>query len=323
LKAFAFVGAMAMLAAVTAAATPVRAEPYPEKPIRIINPLSAGGASDILVRALAEKLQERFGKSVVVENRTGGGMNVGARACADAPNDGYTLCIFPGEVLTLAEFTFKSLPYNPERDFEPIINCFINTQVMVVSSKLGLSSLDEIAAYSKANPGTMAYSTLAIPMQIIIEDWKKKTGADLVMVPFRGGGELVTGLLTGTTPVSIVGLPNFIQHIQSGVVKAIAVDSAERSPLFPEVPTMGELGFRSLVPVYFGLVAPAGTPKDIIMKLNEEIAAIGNETSFRQKRLIDIGNVPIFDTPDHFAAYLKEQREISRRLIQESGFQPR
>ena len=218
------------------------AQTWPSKPIRVITANSAGGTSDIFVRALGDELQKRLGQPIIVENRSGGGMNIAGRACSEAPNDGYNICILPNEVLTLNEFTFKSIPYNPEKDFDPITNAFINTQVLVVSSALGVSSLDELAALSKAKPGTLSYSVLAIPMQITFENWKKKTGADIVMVPSRGGNDMVTGLLTGTVPVSIVGLPNFIPHIRSGAVKAIAVDSETRSPLFPDVPTLRELG---------------------------------------------------------------------------------
>ena len=208
-------------------------------------------------------MQKRLGQPIVVENRSGGGMNIAGRACAEAPNDGYNICILPNEVLTLNEFTYKSIPYVP-KDFEPITNCFINTQVLVVSSALGVNSLAELAALSKSKPGTLSYSVLAIPMQITFENWKKSTGADVVMVPSRGGSDMVTGLLTGTTPIAIVGLPNFIAHIRSGAVKALAVDSDQRSPLFPDVPTLKEFGFPNLAPVYFGFVAPAGTPKDVI-----------------------------------------------------------
>jgi tripartite-type tricarboxylate transporter receptor subunit TctC len=216
----------------------------------------------------------------------------------------------------------NSAPCDPEKDFEPITNAFINTQVMVVSAALNVKSLEELAALSKAKPGTLSYSALAIPMQITIENWKKKTGADLVYVPVRGGGEMVTGILTGTTPVAIVGLPNFISYIRSGSVNPIAVDSEERSPLFPEVPTLRELGFPNLAPVYFAFVAPAGVPKPIIQRLHDEIVRIGNEPEFRRTRLLDIGIVPVFDTPEHLAAYLKEQRANGARLIKESGFQP-
>jgi tripartite-type tricarboxylate transporter receptor subunit TctC len=313
----------AVIALALVAPSPAGAQAWPTKPIRVITANSAGGTSDIFVRALGDELQKRLGQPIIVENRSGGGMNIAGRACAEAPNDGYNICILPNEVLTLNEFTFKSIPYNPEKDFDPITNCFINTQVLVVSSALGVKTLDELAAASKAKPGTMSYSVLAIPMQITFENWKKKSGADIVMVPSRGGSDMVTGLLTGTVPVSIVGLPNFIQHIRNGTVKAIAVDSEARSPLFPDVPTLQQLGFPNLAPVYFGFVAPAGTSKDVITRLHDEIVTIGNNAEFRQKRLIDIGIVPVFDTTEHFAAYLKDQRENGRKLVRESDFQPR
>ena len=309
--------------AVAAAPSAAAAQPYPAKPVRIITANSAGGTSDIFVRALGDELHKRWGQPTIIENRSGGGMNIAGRACADAANDGYTICILPNETLTLNQFTYKSIPYDPEKDFEPITNAFINTQVMVVSSALNVGSLEELAALSKARPGTLSYSALAIPMQITIERWKQKTGADLVSVPSRGGSDIVTGLLTGTTPVAIVGLPNFIPHIRSGTVKALAVDSDTRSPLFPEVPTLNELGFPNLAPVYFGFVAPSGTPKPVIAKLHEDITRIGNDPAFRQKRLIDIGIQPIFDTPEQFGRYLKEQRINSARLIAELGFHPR
>jgi tripartite-type tricarboxylate transporter receptor subunit TctC len=305
------------------ATTAAQAQTYPTKSIRIITANSAGGTSDIFSRALAEELQKRLGQAVIVDNRPGGGMNISGRACAEAANDGYTICILPNEVLTLNQFTFKSIPYHPEKDFEPITNAFFNTQVMVVSAALNVSSLGELAALSKAKPGTLSYSALAIPMQITVENWKKQTGADLVSVPVRGGTEIVNGVLGGSVPVAIVGLPNFIPHIQSGAVKALAVDSPARSPLFPDVPTLNELGFPNLAPVYFGFVAPAGTPPPIIQRLHAEITAIGNEPEFRKKRLVDIGIVPIFDTPAEFGHYIKEQRANSEKLIRESGFQPR
>lgn len=299
------------------------AEDYPTRSIRILTANSVGGTSDIFVRALAEKLQQRLGQPIIVDNRPGGGMTIAGRACADATNDGYTICLLPNETLTLNQFTYKSLPYDPEKDFAPITNAFINTQVMVVSSSLHVKTLDELAKLSKAKPGSLSYSALAIPMQITIENWKKKTGADLVYVPVRGGGDMVTGLLTGTTPVALVGLPNFIPYIRDGTVKAIAVDSEQRSPLFPDVPTLQELGFRNLAPVYFAFVAPAGVPQPIIDRLHDAIAAIGNEPDFRKARLLDIGIVPVFDTPEHLGEYLKQERAKSAELIRDSGFEAR
>jgi tripartite-type tricarboxylate transporter receptor subunit TctC len=313
------VGAVVGVLTVSVAA----AQPYPSKPVRVLTSNSPGGTSDIFVRALGDELMKQWGQPVIIENRSGGGMNIAGRACADAPNDGYTICILPNETLVLNQFTFKSIPFDPEKDFEPITNAFINTQVLVVSAALNVSSLDELAALSKAKPGTLSYSALAIPMQITMEKWKQKTGADLISVPSRGGGDIVTGLLTGTTPVAIVGLPNFIAHIRSGTVKALAVDSEERSPLFPDVPTLHELGFPNLAPVYFAFVAPAGTPRPIIQQLYKDISRIGNEATFRKKRLIDIGIEPVFDRPDQFGRFLQEQRLNAARLIRESGIAPR
>jgi len=313
---------LACLAVLAAnALTPARAEDYPARPLRVITANGAGGTSDIFVRALAEKLQARLGQPVIVENRPGGAMIIAGRACADAANDGYTICLLPNETLTLNQFTYKSISYDPEKDFAPITNAFINTQVMVVSSALNVASLDELAQVSKVKPGTLSYSALAIPMQITVENWKKKTGADLVYVPVRGGGDMVNGLLT--TLVAIVGLPNFIPYIRTGTVKALAVDSETRSALFPDVPTLGELGFPNLAPVYFAFVAPAGTPRAIITRLHDEIAAIGKEPDFRQTRLTNIGIDPVFDMPEHLAQYLEQQRANGAKLIRESGFQPR
>jgi tripartite-type tricarboxylate transporter receptor subunit TctC len=299
------------------------ADDYPSRMLRILTANSAGGTSDVFARALADELQARLRQPVVIENRSGGGMNIAGRACAEAPADGYTICLLPNETLTLNQFIYKSIPYNPEKDFAPITSAFINTQVMVASATLGVRSLDELALFSKQKPRTLSYSTLAIPMQITIENWKAKTGADLVYVPVRGGSEMVTGLLTGTIPVSIVGLPNFISYVQNGTVAALAVDSQDRSPLFPDVPTLRELGYPNLAPVYFAFVAPAAVPQPIIKRLYEEIAAIGNEPAFRKARLLDIGVVPVFDTPGHLARYLAEQRANGARLIRESGFQLR
>jgi tripartite-type tricarboxylate transporter receptor subunit TctC len=315
--------ALVAAAPLVLATAPAAAQSYPSKPVRVLTANSAGGTSDIFVRAMGDELQKRWGQPVIIENRPGGGMNIAGRACAEAPNDGSTICILPGEVLVLNQFTYKSIPYDPEKAFEPITNAFINTQVVVVSSKLGVSSFEALAKLSKDKPGTLAYTALSIPMQIMIEQWKRKTGADIVFVPARGGGDIVTGLLTGTTPVAIVGLPNFISHIRNGTVTALAVDSDKRSHLFPDVPTLTELGFHSLAPVYFGFVAPAGTPRPIIEKLHADISQIGNDREFRQKRLIDIGIEPVFDTPEQFAQYLKRQRTSAAQTIRESGFQPR
>jgi tripartite-type tricarboxylate transporter receptor subunit TctC len=296
---------------------------YPSRPIHVILANSVGGTSDIFVRALGLELQKRLGQPIIVENRAGGGMNIAGRACADAVPDGYTICLLPGETLTLNQFVYKSVPFDSEKDFVPLTNAFINPQVTVISAKLGARNLDELARLSKAKPGTLSYSALSIPMQIAVEDWKKRTGADLVFVPSRGGADMVNSLLTGATPVAIVGLPNFAPYIRTGQVTAVAMDSQQRSPLFPDVPTLQELGFAKFPPVYFAFVAPAGVPGDIIRKLHDEIAAAGSDPKFRQKQLDEFGLVPVFDSPEHLGAFLREERASNASLIKNSGFEVR
>jgi tripartite-type tricarboxylate transporter receptor subunit TctC len=306
-----------------AAAAIAQTDTYPSRPIHVLLAVSVGGTSDIFARALALELQKRLGQPIVVENRAGGGMNIAGRACADAAPDGYTICLLPGETLALNQFIYKSVPFEAEKDLAPITNAFLNTQVIVVSATLGVKNLDGLARLSKERPGTLAYSALSVPLQIGFEGWKKKSGADLVLVQVRGGADMVNSLLTGTTPVAIVGLPNFIPYIRNGQVMPIAVDTDSRSPLFPDVPTLQELGFPKLPSVYFAFVAPSGVPNEIIRKLHDEIATIGNDPDFRQRQLTDIGLVPVFDTPEHLAMFLKQERAIDAKLIQESGFEPR
>lgn len=144
-----------------------------------------------------------------------------------------------------------------------------------------------------------------------------------MFVPSRGGGDIVTGLLTGTAPVAIVGLPNFIPHIKNGTVKALAVDGDKRSPLFPEVPTLREVGNPTFAPVYFGFVGPAGMPKPVVQKIYQDVKTIGDDPAFRQKRLYDIGIEPVFNTPEQFGAYIRAQRAGAQKSIQDAGFQPR
>ncbi len=238
--------------------------------------------SDIFIRAAGEEFQKRTGQRLVVENRSGGAMNIGAEACANGSNDGYTICILPNESLALNEYLYKELPYNPETAFVPITNPFFNPQVIVASAALKVRSMAELAAASKATPGKLSYSALSVPMQMFIEEWKKKTGADLVQVPARGGGEVATGVMTGTVPVAIVGVPNWLPYIRNGSAVPLAVNTTERLPLLPDVPTLKELGYADAAQMYFGIVAPAKTPASAVQKLYGEFKAIGDELRFPQ-----------------------------------------
>ena len=299
------------------------AQDYPARPIRALTATSAGGTSDVFMRVLGEEVRKTWGQPIVVENRPGGAMNVGGRACADAANDGYTICILPPETLAYNQFLFKQISYDAAKDFVPVTNPFFATQVLVANAALNVHSLAELAALSKAKPATLSYTAASIPLIAFMDKWTKATGADIVKVPFRGGAEAVNNVLGGSTPIAFFGLGNWLSLIRNGTVNALAVDSKNRSPLLPDVPTLIELGYGGdLTRLYFGIVAPAGTPAPIVHKLRDEFAAIGGDAEFRQKRMIDVGLEPVFDTPEQFATFLTDDRAASGRLVRESGMEP-
>jgi tripartite-type tricarboxylate transporter receptor subunit TctC len=310
-------------AALGLAATPLAAQDYPNRPIRVIASSSAGGTSDVFMRALGEELGKRLGQPIVVENRPGGAFNIGARACAEAAPDGYTLCIIPGEPLVFSQFMFKTLHYDPATAFEPITQLFFITQALVVSAKLNVKTLPELAALSKAKPGTLSYSTPAIPAVVFIERWKTATGADLVKVPFRGGAEGVTALLTGATPVGFYGIANMRPQLEAGSVLGLAVDSDARSPLFPDIPTTLEASGRKYpAKSYFGLMAPAATPKSIVARLHAEVARIVGDPEFRRRNLVERGLEPVASAPEDYARFIKDDRAVAEQIVKEAGLEP-
>jgi tripartite-type tricarboxylate transporter receptor subunit TctC len=277
----------------------------------------------VFARTLGEELHRRIGQPLIIDPRPGGGFIVAGRACAEAEPDGHTVCILSGETLVYNEFLFKKLPYDPRKDFAPITNFFFNTQALVVSAALGVHSLPELAALAKAKPGTLAYVAPSIPLGLFFDRFNRQHGTDLVRIPFKGGGEAVSGILSGTTPIAFFGLANFIEHLRGGTLVGLAVDGAARSPLFPDIPTLRELGYtEDITRQYFGLVAPAATPRPIIARLHDAIVGIMNEPEFRQRNLIDRGIEPIGDTPDAFAQFLAQDRVLSERVVKEAGLQP-
>jgi len=314
---------IAVIAALFASCASAPAQDYPTRPVRIFIPLAAGGGGDVFTRALADELQKAWGQPVVVENRPGGGQNVGARACAEAAPDGYTICVLSTEAMIYNQFAFKHLGYDPEKDFVAIINLFFNTLAFVVNASLNVTTIQELAALSKAKPGTLSYGAFAFPAVQFMERLKKDTGADIVRVPFRGGGEIVTALLSGTTPVAVLALSNMIPQLQAGRIKALAILSKARSPLFPAVPTFTEAGVSDdFPPTWFGLFAPAGTPRPIVAKVATEAARIIEGRDFRQRIYIERGIEPAGMRLDDFARFIRDERSTAARMIKESGLQP-
>jgi tripartite-type tricarboxylate transporter receptor subunit TctC len=299
------------------------AQDYPNKPVRVIASSSAGGISDIFMRVLGEEMHKRWGQPLVIENRPGGQFNIGAKACVDAAPDGYTICILPADVLQYNRHVIRNLNYDMFTDLEPVTLLFFLTQGLAVSSKLSVSTLDQLAAYSKAHPGTLSYTAAAIPHQAFMESWKERSGADIVRVPFRGGGDAVNGMLTGVTPVAFFGIGNFAAHLRAGTLKGIAVDADKRSPLFPDIPTLKEIDPAAEVTrADFSIWVPKGTPKAIISRIRDEIAKVASDPAFVDKNVVQRGLDPSFNTPEQFAQYLKEQRAQVDQTAKKANLQP-
>jgi len=310
------VASFAALLLIGASSAPIAAQEFPSRPVRAITALVPGGLSDVFMRVAGEEFQKQLGQPIVVENRPGGGLNIGGRACAEAPPDGYTICILPVETLSYNKFLFKKPGFDAEKDFAPITNLFFVTQVLAVNAAMKVKTLDELAALSKAKPGTLSYVAPSVPLSLFMDKFRQSSGADMVKVPYRGGGDAVNGILSGATPIAFLGLANVISHLRAGTMTALAIDSEHRSPLVPDVPTLRELGYRGdITQVYFGLVAPAGTPAPIIARLNEEFVRIGSMPAFRSKNMIDLGLEPILDRPADFARYLEENRVVAEREL--------
>lgn len=312
-----------LVAAWLACCASASAQDYPVRAIKMIIPLGPGGGGDVFTRSLAEEFRKAWGQPVVVENRPGGGQNIGARACAEAPPDGYTICVLSSEPVIYNQLLFKSIPYDPEKDFEPIGVLFFNTLALVVNSSLKVKTIPELVALSKAKPGSLSYGTFSFPLSHFMEKLKRETGADIVRVPFRGGGEVVNAVLSGSTPVAVLALSNMIPQVQSGHITALAVMSKTRSPLFPDVPTLPEVrGGEEYPPTWFGLFAPAGTPKAIITKLADQLSRIVDRNDFRQRMFTDRAVEPGAMRLADFARFIKEDRLFAARIVRESGMQP-
>ena len=315
---------MTVVAALAAIVPPASAQDYPARPVRIIIPLAPGGGGDVFTRAIADELQKAWGQPVLVENRPGGGLNIGTRACVEAPPDGYTLCVLSSEPVTYNQYLYKTIPFDPEKDLQPIVNLFFNTLALVVNSELKVKSIGELIAYAKAKQGTLSYATFSFPMTHFMERLKQREKIDVVKVPYRGGGEVVNAVLAGTTPIALLALSNMVPQIQSGLITALAVSSKSRSPLFPEVPTIAETrSGGDYPPTWFGLFAQSGVPMPIAAKVAGDVERITSEPGFRKRMFIDRAVEPASEKLDEYARFIRKERVFAQQIFKESGQEPK
>jgi tripartite-type tricarboxylate transporter receptor subunit TctC len=296
---------------------------WPDRPIRVLTTTSPGGISDVFMRALAEKLGPKLGQPMVIENRPGGMQNIGARACQDSAPDGYTICIINADPMIYNQFLMKDMPFDPVHGLQPITKLFDLLHVLVVNSNLKVKTVDELVALSKAKPGTLSYLTPGAPMVLYMETLKKEHGADWVRVPFKGGGEAVNAILSGSTPIGLFGEGNVVGQIRAGTMTSLVMLNNIHSPNFPNVPTLKEIGYNGPPSRgWYGLFAPAGTPRPIVDRIAKEVAAIVADPEFAQKQLRDRSLVGATDGPDEFAKQIEADRAVAQQVVKQAGMGP-
>jgi tripartite-type tricarboxylate transporter receptor subunit TctC len=306
------------------AALPATAQDYPARPVRIVFPLAAGGGGDVFTRGLADELQKAWHQPVVVENRPGGSQNIGARACVEAVPDGYTLCLMSSEPAVYNQFLFKTIPYDPEKDLQPISNLFFNTLAVVVNPETRVKTFAEMVAMAKQQPGKLSYATFSFPATSFMDKLNKAEGIDIVKVPYRGGGEVVNALLGNTTPIAVLALSNMVAQLQSGRITPLAVVANDRSPLFPDVPTLEQARPGASFPTtWFGLFTQAGVPRPIVEKIAADVDRIMAEPAFRKRMYTDRAVEPAPERLDTFAKFIREERKLAQQMVKESGIEPK
>jgi tripartite-type tricarboxylate transporter receptor subunit TctC len=295
------------------------AQTYPARPVRVIVPVAPGGALDILARLMGQWLSERLGQPFVVENRPGAGTNIGIEAVVRAPADGYTLLLIPGSV-TINATLYEKLNFNFIRDIVPIAMISSLPLVMEVNSSIPAKTVPEFIAYARSNPGklSMASGGSGSPSHVAGELFKMMTGADMLHVPYRGGAPALTDLIGGQVQVMFSPLPESIETIRAGKVRALAVTGAARSEALPEVPTVSDFvpGFEAST--WQGIGAPRNTSAEIVDRLNKEInAALADPTI--KARLADLGSVPMPMSPADLEKLIVAETEKWAKVIREAN----
>jgi tripartite-type tricarboxylate transporter receptor subunit TctC len=294
---------------------------YPSQPIRIVVPFPPGGATDIMARAAAQKLAEAWKAQVVVDNRPGAGGNIGSELVAKAAQDGYTLEMGTVGTHAINASLYAKMPYDHVKDFVPIVLVAAVPNVLVVHPSVPANSVQELIAYAKANPGKLNFASSGAGTSIHLsgELFKVMAGVQMTHVPYKGSAPAITDLLGGQVQLMFDNLPPSLPHIRAGKLRALAVTTSERAPALPDVPTVAESGLPGFeASSWFGLLAPAGTPREIVVKINGEIAR-WLVTPEAKEKMIAIGANAKGGTPEDFAKHIADETAKWAKVVKESG----
>ena len=301
------------LASVAGAA---HAQAWPSKPVSLVVPFPAGGTTDVLARALAERLSPAIGQPVIVENKPGAGATIGADHVAKAKADGHTLLI--GAVHhTIASSVYKKLPYDFQKSFEPVTVIAMVPNVLVVNARTPAKNVNELVALIKAKPAEASYGSNGngTAQHLIGTQFQQQTGTRLQHIPYKGSGPLATDLLGGQILMSFDTITPVLPHIKAGKLSPLAVTTAKRSPALPDVPTLQEAGLKDFdIGTWFGVLAPVGTPKPVLDRLSAEATKIIQSPDFR-KRMDDIGAQPVGNSPAEMAAQIRSETDKFSLLV--------
>ena len=319
----AFPGMVQYLAAGLAAAflaQPALAQSYPSKPIRLIVPFAAGGGNDNIARLVGKRVSDSLGQALVIDNRPGAGGVLGAELAAKAAADGYTLFLGGVGSHALNPNLIKNLPYDPIRDFEPVVLLAKAPLILVVHPSVPARDLAEFVAYAGKNPGTLNFASNGngTSAQLAAVMFESMTGVDMVHVPYKGLAPALTDLLSGQVQLMFSSVVAILPHIKAGKLRALAVTGAKRLTSLPEVPTVVESGFPGYeASSWYGILAPAGTPREIVMKLNAELTRALEQPEVRNTLLAE-GAEPVGGTPEGFAAYIRSEKERLGKVIRDA-----
>jgi len=292
---------------------------YPERNIRLIYGFPPG--ADTVTRIYADKLAETFGKPIVVENVTGAAGNIAADRVAKAPSDGYTIGILTGANVTMNAILYKKLPYDPETDFIPVTQMFGYPNLLLVNNELPAKTVQDLVALARAQPGKLTYGHVGAgsTTHLAAELFKYMARIDIQDVPYRGPPAIATDMMSGRITMTFGPPGPLLPLVRERKLRALAVTSRARAPFAPDIPTMEESGFNGFdMTVWFGLFVPAKTPPFIVERLNSETVKIMNSPEVRT-RVIDLGNVPLTNTPAEFAEIIKREKPFWARVIKEAG----